>query len=49
MPVACGLYYESFTIIIYDRNDIGQYYKTINYHSSVVNKWRHNLERTLLS
>ena len=24
----CGLYYKSFTIIIYDRNDSGQYYKT---------------------
>jgi hypothetical protein len=38
----CGLYYKSFTIviydrnysmiIIYDRNDSGQYYKTINYN-----------------
>jgi hypothetical protein len=25
----CGLYYKSFTIIIYDRNDSGQYYKTM--------------------
>jgi len=25
-----GLYYKSFTIIIYDRNDSGQYYKTTN-------------------
>jgi hypothetical protein len=24
----CGLYYKCFTIIIYDRNDSGQYYKT---------------------
>jgi hypothetical protein len=24
----CGLYYKCFTIIIYNRNDIGQYYKT---------------------
>jgi hypothetical protein len=24
----CGLYYKQFTIIIYDRNTIGQYYKT---------------------
>jgi hypothetical protein len=24
----CGLYYKSFTIVIYDRNDSGQYYKT---------------------
>jgi hypothetical protein len=26
--VACGLYYKCFTIIIYDRNDSGQYYIT---------------------
>jgi hypothetical protein len=24
---ACGLYYKQFTIVIYDRNAIGQYYK----------------------
>jgi hypothetical protein len=24
----CGLYYKRFTIIIYDRNDNGLYYKT---------------------
>ncbi len=24
----CGLYYKQVTIIIYDRNDIGLYYKT---------------------
>ncbi len=24
----CGLYYKLFTIAIYDRNAIGQYYKT---------------------
>jgi hypothetical protein len=24
-----ALYYETFTIIIYDRNDIGLYYKTM--------------------
>ncbi len=24
----CGLYYKIFTIVIYDRNVIGQYYKT---------------------
>ncbi len=24
----CGLYYKCFTIINYDRNDSGQYYKT---------------------
>jgi hypothetical protein len=24
----CGLYYKSFTIVIYDRNDSGQYCKT---------------------
>ncbi len=24
----CGLYYKYFTIVIYDRNDSGQYYKT---------------------
>jgi hypothetical protein len=23
-----GLYYKGFTIVIYDRNDSGQYYKT---------------------
>ncbi len=23
-----GLYYKNFTIVIYDRNAIGQYYKT---------------------
>jgi hypothetical protein len=27
--VPCGLYYKSFTIIIYDRNDNGLYYKTM--------------------
>ncbi len=41
-----GLYYKSFTIVIYDRydsailiynhNDSGQYYKTINYDPRVV-------------
>ncbi len=40
-------------IVIYDRNDSGQYYKTkasiTNYNSSITNKWRHNLERTLRS
>jgi hypothetical protein len=25
----CGLCYKSFTIVIYDCNDSGQYYKTI--------------------
>ncbi len=25
----CGLYYKCFTIIIYDRNNSGQYYKQI--------------------
>ena len=24
----CGLYYKCFTIVIYDRNDSGQFYKT---------------------
>ncbi len=24
-----GLYYKSFTIVIYDCNDSGQYYKTV--------------------
>ncbi len=24
----CGLYYKCLTIVIYDRNDIGLYYKT---------------------
>jgi hypothetical protein len=24
----CGLYYKCFMIVIYDRNDNGQYYKT---------------------
>jgi hypothetical protein len=42
----CGLYYKSFmiviydrndsTIVIYDHNDSGQYYKTINYDPRVV-------------
>jgi hypothetical protein len=27
--LACGLYYKSFTIVIYDRIDSGQYYKTM--------------------
>ncbi len=26
--LTCGLCYKSFTIVIYDRNAIGQYYKT---------------------
>jgi hypothetical protein len=25
---SCGLYYKCLTIVIYDRNDIGLYYKT---------------------
>jgi hypothetical protein len=25
---ACGLYYKQVTIVIYDHNDIGLYYKT---------------------
>jgi hypothetical protein len=25
----CGLYYKSFTIIIYNHNDSSQYYKTM--------------------
>jgi hypothetical protein len=25
--VPCGLYYKYFTIVIYDHNDSGQYYK----------------------
>ncbi len=25
---ACGLYYKYFTIVVYDCNDSGQYYKT---------------------
>ncbi len=25
---SCGLYYKCFTIVIYDHNDSGQYYKT---------------------
>ncbi len=25
-----GLYYKQFTIVIYDRNAIGQYYKTMS-------------------
>ncbi len=46
--LACGLYYKSFKIVIYDCNDgmfviyncngSGQYYKIINYDSSVVNQ-----------
>ena len=27
--ISCGLYYKSFTIVIYDRNDNGLYYKTM--------------------
>ena len=27
--LACGLYYRSFTIVIYDRNDSSQYYNTM--------------------
>jgi hypothetical protein len=27
MPI-CGLYYKQVTIVIYNRNDSGQYYKT---------------------
>ncbi len=26
--ISCGLYYKSFTIVIYDHNDNGLYYKT---------------------
>jgi hypothetical protein len=26
--IICGLYYKCFMIVIYDRNDSGQYYKT---------------------
>jgi hypothetical protein len=40
---------NNITIVIYDRNESGQYYKSINYDSSIVNKWRHKLERTLQS
>jgi hypothetical protein len=47
-----GLYYKSFTIIIYDRNDNGLYYKTtivanfalgrsVNYDSQVHCKLKH--------
>ncbi len=25
---SCGMYYKCFTIVTYDRNDSGQYYKT---------------------
>jgi hypothetical protein len=28
MTPSCGLYYKQVTIVIYDRNDSGQYYKT---------------------
>jgi hypothetical protein len=27
--MSCGQYYKCFTIIIYDRNDSGQHYKTV--------------------
>jgi hypothetical protein len=27
-----GHYYQSFTIVIYNHKDSGQYYKTINYN-----------------
>jgi hypothetical protein len=26
--LTCGLYYKTFRIVIYDRNDTSQYYKT---------------------
>jgi hypothetical protein len=26
--LSCALYYKCFTIVIYDHNDSGQYYKT---------------------
>jgi hypothetical protein len=29
----CGLYYKQVTIVIYDRNDIGLYYKTRDDHN----------------
>ncbi len=36
--LTCGLYYKSFTIVIYNCNDISQYYKTkimiVSYGSS---------------
>ncbi len=28
--LTCGLYYKTSEIVIYDRNDRGQYYKTTN-------------------
>jgi hypothetical protein len=31
--ITSGLYYKCFTIIIYDRNDIGLYYKTRDNHN----------------
>ncbi len=31
--VTCGLYYKQVTIVIYDRNDIGLYYKTRDHHN----------------
>jgi hypothetical protein len=48
----CGLYYKSFMIIIYDRNDNGQHYKTmivanlalarsVNYDHKVCCKLKH--------
>ncbi len=29
VDISCGLYYKLFTIVIYNRNAIGQYYKTM--------------------
>ncbi len=65
MLPACGLYYNSITTVVYDcndstvaiynRNDSGQYYKTmilanlalgksVNYYCNVCCKMKHNLQ-----
>jgi hypothetical protein len=31
--MTCGLYYKHVMIVIYDRNDIGLYYKTRDDHN----------------
>ena len=53
VQVPCGLYYKTITIVIYDRNDNGLYYKTaivanfalarsVNYNHKVRCKLKHN-------
>jgi len=33
LDTTCGLYYKHVTIVIYDRNDIGLYYKPRDDHN----------------